>query len=201
MITIRPAPVAFRSAIGPHSSAARSGRGRRARRGEAKPVGQWAGTRGERGGAAHQPSPSARGRARGGASRRALEAGDRAEQERPVSPRPWLLRRRHRRRGPLSASWRWAKVCECAGEEPSQARPKSAAPAPRSPLERGAPCRGGGERRAGRGGGRAPCSPGGASAGCSPYCEAAGSSGRRTLPSSRLGAAGALALRLALGPR
>lgn len=66
-------------------------------------------------------------------------------------------------------------MCESAGEEPSGVRPVSTATAPRSLLERGAPCRGGGERLAGRGGGRRPCSPGRASAGCSLCSEVAGS--------------------------
>lgn len=66
-------------------------------------------------------------------------------------------------------------MCESAGEEPSGVRPVSAATAPRSLLERGAPCRGGSERLAGRGGGRGPCSPGPASAGCSLCSEVAGS--------------------------
>lgn len=77
-------------------------------------------------------------------------------------------------------------MCEGAGEEPSGVRPVSAATAPRSLLERGAPCRGGSERLAGRGGGRGPCRPGPAGAGCSPCSEVAGvPSGLRTLrPSS-----------------
>lgn len=113
-----------------------------------------------------------------------------------MSLRPRLVRCR---RAPLGALWRWAKECESAGEEPSGASPESAATAPRSPLERGAPCRGGGERLAGRGGGRGPCSPRPASAGCSLCCEVAGS----PLAAAPLRAAqvlpGALALRP--GPR
>lgn len=96
----------------------------------------------------------------------------RAGRERAVSLRPRLV---HCRRAQLGAPWRWAKECESSREELSGARPESAATAPRSLLERGAPCRGGGERLAGRGGGRGPCSPRPASAGCSLCCEVAGS--------------------------
>ena len=76
MISIRPAPHSFPAGDWPTLLGCQLQAGPEGAWGEAEPAGQWAGTRGERVGAAHQPSPSAKGRGRGGASRRALEAGD-----------------------------------------------------------------------------------------------------------------------------
>ncbi|XP_065793181.1 uncharacterized protein [Muntiacus reevesi] len=152
--------------------------------GEAKPAGLWAGTHGECGGAAHQPSPSAKGRGQGGVSRRALEAGDPGGVGEASPPATvtllWLPLP-----PPRAVQYRaevGERVLECGGgAEPGASRerrhrPQESAWSAEPPAAEEAS-----SRRAGRGGGRAPCSPGRASAGCLRCCEAAGSAKRLPL--------------------
>lgn len=189
MISIRPALHSFPAGDWPALLGYPLRAGPKGAWGEAEPAGQWAGTHGECGGAAHQPSPSAKGRGWGGVSRRALEAGDPGGAGEASPPATVTLLWPPPPRAVQYPAEVGERVLECGGgAEPCSSRerrhrPQESAWSAEPPA--GEEASGG---RAGRGGGRAPCGPGRASAGCSRCCEAAGSASRLPLAQVQPGA-------------
>lgn len=152
MISIRPAPHSFPAGDWPALLGYPLRAGPEGSWGEAEPAGQWAGTHGECGGAAHQPSPSAKGRGQGGVSRRALEAGDpggAGEASQSARDRDSAVATAAAAACSSIQGGGGRKGVRVRGRSRARRVPGAPPPPPGVRLERGAPCRGGGERRAG----------------------------------------------------